>query len=268
MTDLDTEDLTSRHFVQSLARGLAVIRAFDVDHQELALPEIATRAGVSRAAARRFVLTLVELGYMESDDGRVFRLTPQILQLGYPYMSGYSLGRLTSPHLARLSADIGEHTAAAVLDDMEIAYIASIRSDRLMALDLEVGSRLPAYVTSMGRVLLADLDADALDSYLKRVRPERLTSATEVDAGALRKVIETAARDGYATIVQELDPVLKSLSVPVRGSSGRVVAAANISMRVGLGRDRDEERAGLLQHLPRLLACAEAIERDVVAAGR
>jgi IclR family transcriptional regulator, pca regulon regulatory protein len=268
VTELDAEDATSRHFVQSLARGLAVIRAFDVSHQELTLPELAVRADVSRAAARRFVLTLVELGYMESDDGRLYRLTPQILQLGYPYMSGYSLGRLASPHLARLSADIGQHTAAAVLDDMDIAYIASIRSDRLMALDVEVGSRLPAYVTSMGRVLLADLDAADLDSYLDRVRPDALTAVTETDPAALRRIVAAAAEDGYATIVQELDPVLKSLSVPLRGSSGRVVAAANISMRLGLGRDRDDERAELLQHLPRLLACAEAIERDVIAAGR
>lgn len=258
----------SRSFVQSLARGLAVLRAFDADHPELTLPEIAQRADVSRAAARRFALTLAELGYMASDDGRVFRLTPAVLQLGYAFLASQPEAKLLQARVAELAREVGEHTAACVLDGDDVRYVASVRSDRLVSLELQVGSRLPAYVTAMGRVLLGELPDAELDAYLRRARLERLTEVTTTDPDLVREAVRRARADGYAVIVQELDPGLKALAMPARRPDGSVAAALNISMRTGIGRSREQERDELLTYLPALRACAAAVEADLAAAGR
>src|SRR5688500_8804191 len=147
-------------FVQSLERGLAVIRAFDASHSELTLSEVAASTGVTRAAARRFLLTLAVLGYVRSD-GRLFSLTPRVLELGYAYLSSFSLPDVAEPHLEALVAEVNESSSVSVLDGDDVVYIARVPTSRIMTVAISVGTRFPAYATSMGRVLLAGLsDAD------------------------------------------------------------------------------------------------------------
>ena len=162
----------SDQYVQSLARGLAVIRAFDTDHPKMTLTEVAARTDLTRATARRFLYTLVELGYVRTD-GKIFALTAKVLQLGYAYLSGLSLPQLAQPHLEELSLQLGESTSAAVLEGTDIAYIARVATRRIMTVGITVGTRFPAYATSMGRVLLAALPPDQLQDYLARtdIRP-------------------------------------------------------------------------------------------------
>ncbi len=158
----------SDQFVQSLARGLSVIRAFDAEHVQMTLSDVSRRTGLTRATARRFLLTLVELGYVRTD-GRSFELTALVLQLGYSYLAGQSLPQLAQPLLEDLSREIHESTSASILEGNEIVYFARIHTRRLMTVGITVGTRIPAYATSMGRVLLAGLGEAALDAYLSEV---------------------------------------------------------------------------------------------------
>ena len=149
-------------FVQSLERGLSVIRAFDEDHRELTLSDVARATGLTRAAARRFLLTLVKLGYVHFDSGR-FSLRPRVLELGFAYLSSLSLPEVAQPHLEALVAKVNESSSISVLDDMDVVYVVRVPTRRIMSITLAVGTRLPAYATSMGRVLLASLSTDELD---------------------------------------------------------------------------------------------------------
>ena len=172
----------SDQYVQSLARGLAVIRAFDTDHPKMTLTEVAARTDLTRATARRFLYTLVELGYVRTD-GKIFALTAKVLQLGYAYLSGLSLPQLAQPHLEELSLQLGESTSAAVLEGTDIAYIARVSTRRIMTVGITVGTRFPAYATSMGRVLLAALPPAQLQDYLAGRRDPAADPAGPRDAG-------------------------------------------------------------------------------------
>src|SRR3954463_15287934 len=165
------------YFVQSLERGLAVIRAFDAEHPELTLSDVARETGLTRAAARRFLLTLCDLGYVRSD-GRQFSLTPRVLELGYAFLSSLSLTEVAEPHLERLVAEIHESSSVSVLDGDDIVYVARVPTSRIMRVSINVGTRFPAYATSMGRVLLAGLDEEAMGGYLERVALQRLSPHT------------------------------------------------------------------------------------------
>src|SRR5512139_2730435 len=155
-------------FVQSLERGLAVIRAFDRDHPELTLTEVATAAGVTRAAARRFLLTLAGLGYVRTD-GRLFSLSPRVLELGYAYLSSLSLPEVAEPHLEALVREVNESSSVSVLDRGDVVYVARVPTSRIMTVAISVGTRFPAYATSMGRILLAGLSDEDLSAYLESV---------------------------------------------------------------------------------------------------
>ncbi len=163
------------HFVQSLERGLAVIKAFGSEDPELTLSDVARRTGLTRAAARRFLLTLADLGYVRSD-GKHFALTPRVLELGYAYLSSLSLPEIAEPHLERLAAEVRESSSVSVLDGDEIVYVGRVPTSRIMRVSINVGTRFPAYATSMGRVLLAALAPEALDAYLARAEIRPLTS--------------------------------------------------------------------------------------------
>ncbi|MFC5677042.1 IclR family transcriptional regulator domain-containing protein [Aeromicrobium endophyticum] len=215
-------------FVQSLARGLEVIVSFDDEHPEMTLAQVATRTGYSRATARRFLHTLVELGYMRTD-GKTFSLTPQVLRLGTAYLSGLGLPQIAQPHLERLSARLGESTSAAVLDGTDIVYIARVATRRIMSVGIAVGTRFPAYATSMGRVLLAALDGDDLEAYLSAADLRPLTPRTIHDPAALRREIDHVRAQGWALVDQELERGLTSLAAPVVDGTGRTVAALNVS---------------------------------------
>src|SRR5581483_1184879 len=164
-------------FVQSLERGLMVVRAFDAEHRELGLSEVARATGLTRAAARRFLLTLVALGYMNVVDGR-FSLSPRVLELGYAYLSSLSLPEVAQPHMEALVAQVNESSSISVLDDTEVVYVARVPTRRIMSITLSVGTRLPAYATSVGRVLLAALPEAELSARLARTDIRPLSSHT------------------------------------------------------------------------------------------
>ena len=215
-------------FVQSLARGLAVISAFDAENPEMTLSEVARRTSLSRATARRFLLTLAQLGYVRQDGSR-FELTPRVLRLGTAYLSSLGLPAVARPHLQDLASQLGESTSVAVLDGDDIVYVARVATRRIMTVSISVGTRFPAYAASMGRVLLAGLDDRALDAYLSRVELVPLTNRTVRTPDALRAELIKVRQQGWAVVDQELEIGLRSLAAPIHDARGRVVAAVNIS---------------------------------------
>lgn len=225
----NNEPLPGDDFVQSLARGLAVITCFDADHGRLTLSEVAERAGLTRATARRLLLTLARLGYVRAD-GRSFALTPQVLRLGTAYLSGMGLPEVAQPHLEHLTARTGESSSVAVLDGDDIVYVARVATThRLMRAGITVGTRFPAHATSMGRVLLAALGEAECAARLRSMSLIPLTDRTTTDAEVLAALLRTVADTGYALVDQELEPGLRSLAVPVE-HAGRVVGALNVSL--------------------------------------
>ena len=218
----------SPEFVASLAKGLNVIRAFDAQTPALTLSEVAERTGLSRAAARRFLLTLSELGFAESD-GKRFRLTPKVLELGYSYLSSLGLTEVLTPILSRLSEDLKESVSAAVLDGIEVVYIARVQAHRILSVGLGVGDRLPAFATSMGRVLLAHAPDGIQRKALDPDQLRKFTDKTIVDAPTLMAILRQVRDDGYCLVDQELEVGLRSLAVPLRDVHGQVRAALNVS---------------------------------------
>jgi IclR family pca regulon transcriptional regulator len=248
----------SADHVQSLERGLAVIRAFDGEHRELGLSDVARITGLSRAAARRFLLTLVSLGYVHQVDAR-FSLRPRVLELGYAYLSGLSLPEVAQPHMEALVAAVNESSSVSVLDDTEIVYVARVPTRRIMSITLAVGTRLPGFATSMGRVLLADLPDAELEERLARIDFQPLTAHTIGDAAALRQILARVREDGYAAVDQELEEGLRSLAVPIRDPSGAAIAALNVSVHATRG-----TMAGLRRDvLPLARRAAQAIQDDL-----
>ncbi|ALU40688.1 IclR family transcriptional regulator [Kocuria flava] len=252
-------------FVQSLARGLEVISAFDAGHPRMTLSDVSRRTGLTRATARRFLLTLEELGYVRTD-GRLFELTPKVLRLGYAYLSALSLPALAGPHLEALSALLEESTSASVLDGTDIVYVARVATRRIMTVAIAVGTRFPAHATSMGRVLLAGLGPDELAEYFRTARLEARTDRTLTDRALLEEDLRTVRAQGWALVDQELEAGLCSVAAPVHDGAGRVVAAVNVSMRVGVpGAAGTDPRRDVV---PPLLECARRISADLAAAGR
>ncbi|MEU7871593.1 IclR family transcriptional regulator C-terminal domain-containing protein [Dactylosporangium sp. NPDC049140] len=245
-------------FVQSLERGLAVIRAFDATRPELTLSEVAALTDMTRAAARRFLLTLAELGYVRSD-GRQFSLTPRVLELGYAYLSGLSLPAIAEPHLEALVAQVNESSSVSVLDGGDIVYVARVPTSRIMTVMISVGTRFPAYATSMGRVLLAGLGPAELERYVAGVEPAALTPRTVTGPEALRAEIGRAREQGWALVDQELEEGLRSVAAPIRDRAGRVIAAVNLSTAASR-RTAAEVRRDLV---PPLLETAARIESDL-----
>jgi IclR family pca regulon transcriptional regulator len=248
----------SSDYVQSLERGLAVIRAFDSEHRELALSDVARSTGLTRAAARRFLLTLVKLGYVNYAQGR-FSLRPRVLELGYAYLSSLTLPEVALPHMEELVTQVNESCSISVLDDTDIVYVARVPTRRIMSITLAVGARLPAYVTSMGRVLLAGLPEDDLEERLGRIELVPLTSRTVTDKGTLREILAAVRRQGYAATDQELEEGLRSLAVPLHTASGAVIAALNVSVHAS----RASMSVLRREFLPLALRAVAAIEDDL-----
>lgn len=251
------------HYVQSLARGLSVITAFDASRPRMTLSDVARRTGLSRATARRFLLTLEQLGYVRTD-GRDFELTAKVLEIGYSYLSSLDLPEIAAPHLRRLSEQLGESTSVAVLDGSDIVYVARVQARHIMNVAISVGTRFPAHATSMGRVLLSDLPdheiRDRCEGPLARPPAERTVSTLE----GLHLRLAEVRRCGYADVDQELEAGLRSVAVPVRDARARIAAAVNVSMRVGATAGASDPVGGIL---PALRECAGGIERDLAAAG-
>jgi IclR family pca regulon transcriptional regulator len=241
-------------YVQSFARGLAVIRSFSAAAPDQTLTEVAQRTGLTRAGARRILLTLEGLGYVESQ-GRRFRLTPKILDLGFAYLSSLPLWNLAEPVMEALVAEVKESCSAAVLDGDEIVYVLRVPTHKIMSINLGIGSRLPAWCTSMGRVLLAGLPAEERRQRLDAVPRPALTGRTLTDAAALDAAIEQAGRQGWCLVNQELEEGLVSLAAPIHDRAGRTIAALNISGQA----NRTPPELMQAQFLPRLLDAARQI---------
>lgn len=249
-----------RDFVQSLERGLAIIRVFSAERPALTVTEIAEATGLTRAAARRFLLTLVELGYVATD-GRYYELTPRVLELGYAFLSGLSFPEVALPRVERLVAEVGEASEAAILDGHEIVYVVRVPGPALMTIAVNVGARMPAYATALGRVLLAGLPDDRVAELLDQVDPVALLPRTIVDRGELRAEIRRVREQGYALVDQELEEGLVAIAAPVHDRTGRVVAALNLSTHVG--RKSAEELRAVV---PALQRAAAEIEGDLAVA--
>jgi IclR family pca regulon transcriptional regulator len=247
-------DASTGTFLQGLERGLAVIRAFSSDAPALTLSEVARAVRITPATARRILLTLEDLGYVRSDSRR-FSLTPRVLALGWAYLSSLDLGELAGPFMEELSARTRESCSIATLDLPDIVYVARVPTSRIMTVALGVGARLPAYPTSMGRVLLAGLPDDELTSYLDTLQAEPLTDRAITSADGLRTTITRARADGYALVDQELELGLRSIAAPIHNSRGRVIAALNVSAHAS----RSTPTSLRTDVLPHLRAAADQI---------
>lgn len=247
-------------YVQSFARGLQVIRCFSAEAPAQTLTEVAVRSGLSRAGARRILLTLQTLGYVHSD-GRLFRLTPRILDLGFAYLSSMPIWNLAEPAMQALAAQVGESCSAAVLEGTDIVYVLRVPTHKIMSIGLGVGSRLPAYCTSMGRMLMAGLDDSAVTSLLQASGARALTRHTLTDPQELLAKVRQARRQGWCLVNQELEEGLISLAAPLTERSGRTVAALNISGQA----NRTSARQMQETMLPALLQAAQGISALLAA---
>ena len=243
------------NFMTSLARGLAVIQAFTQRQRELTVSQISTKTGFSRAAVRRCLYTLSKLGFAATEDSRHFHLRPRVLALGHSYISSMPLAAMAQPILENVSRVLHESCSIATLDRTDIVYIARANVTRIMSIDLVVGSRLPAFCTSMGRVLMADLPVDKLDEFLSRVEFKRYTERTVANAEKLRQILRLVQRNGYSVVDQELESGLRSMAVPIHDSAGRVIAALN----VGTHAQRVSIQDLQVRFLPQLKAAAQEL---------
>jgi IclR family pca regulon transcriptional regulator len=248
----------SPDYLQSLDRGLQVMRAFNRERPRCTLSEIATQIGLSRAVARRSLLTLQHLGYVAAQ-GRHFFLTPRVLELGYSYLTSLDLTDLAHGAMEQLSERVGESCSMAVLDGSEIVYVARVAVRRLMSVALGVGARLPAFAASMGRVLLADKSDGELSAWLRENTFRSITAHTVYKPRALRAEILKVRRRGYAFVSQELELGLCSIAVPIRSATGVAACGLNVSMRYS----DDVRSVALKKMLPALQEARHAIERAV-----
>jgi IclR family pca regulon transcriptional regulator len=224
-------DAPDRDHMAALEKGLAVIECFDAAHDRLTIAEVARATDLSRAAARRCLLTLTRIGYAEFD-GKFFRLTPRVLRLGYAWLASTALPQLVQPFLERLSEETHETSSASLLDGHEIVYIARSAQRRIMSVGLSVGSRLPAFCSSMGRVLLAALDPVAARALILAGQPRARTVHTVTGVDELMAVLAQVREQGHCVVDQELELGLVSLAVPLLNTRGTVVAAFNLSGQV------------------------------------
>ena len=222
--------LTDPSFMTSLARGLAVMRAFSDSRKPQTIANISQKTGIPRAAVRRCLHTLRELGYVGAELNN-FSLRPKVLTLGYSYLSSTPLTVSAQPYLNSISRTLNESSSLAVLDDDEVLYVARSATSRVMSVALNTGSRLPAYCTSLGRVMLAHLPADELDRYLASTKLRPMTENTVVNQKRLRELLAGVRQAGYAVNDEELELGLRSIAVPVRGASGTVLAALNVGVQ-------------------------------------
>jgi IclR family pca regulon transcriptional regulator len=218
-----------RDLIAGLAKGLQVIEAFDQERSRLTISEVAERTGLTRAAARRYLITLVHLGYARQGD-KLFSLTPKVLRLGQSYLHSARLPRIVQPLLYRLAYSLGEAASAGVLEGDELVCVAAVSAGRVVSATLQPGTRVPAFWTANGRVMLASLPEAQMRAYLARVHAEPLTEYTIVDKERLALEIARARAQGYAIVNQELELGLRTIAVPLRNFRNEIVAAMNVSV--------------------------------------
>lgn len=219
--------LNPRDYVSSLARGLEVLRAFNSTRRKMTLSEVAAETGNTRAGARRILLTLVHEGYAVMD-GKLFDLTPQVLELGYAVLSSKGVWEIARPFIDHLSDELRESVSAAVLDRYDVVYVSGAQYHRVISVGISVGARFPAHCTATGRVLLAALPSEQLDAMLKTIPLTRMTDRTVTDPVQFRRVLAQVREQGWSLVDQELETGLMSIAVPLRTSTGTVVGSINV----------------------------------------
>jgi IclR family pca regulon transcriptional regulator len=218
----------NRDLVQGLERGLAVVRAFSHEAPSLTIAQVAERTRLTRAGARRYLMTLQSLGYVWQFGDR-FSLTPRLLELGFSYLSTLDVASVCQPFMEQVTSTLHESCSVSVLDEHDVVYVARMPAKRIMSINLAVGSRLPAHATSMGKVLLAYLPPDDLQRYLTTATMERLTNRTIVDRVRLREILAETRRRGWALANEESEQGVRSIAVPIVNRTGLVRAAINVS---------------------------------------
>ncbi|WIV61711.1 IclR family transcriptional regulator domain-containing protein [Amycolatopsis nalaikhensis] len=244
--------------IDSVEKALRLLQSFSGEAPAMSVSEAAAATGLTRATARRLLLTFERLGFAETD-GRRFQLTPRVLRLGYGYLAALPFWEHAQSHMRALSDEVKESSSLATLDGGEIVYVARVPASRMMTITFNVGSRLPAYPTSMGRVLLAALPPAELESYLDTTELKRLTATTITDRAKLEAELARVAEQGYALVDGEREEGVRSAAAPVRNAAGGVIAALNVSAnaaRVSVAKLREE-------FVPRLLETADAITKDI-----
>jgi IclR family transcriptional regulator, pca regulon regulatory protein len=242
-------------FLEALARGLRTVQAFNRERRQMTLSDISRLVNLPRASVRRTLHTLVHLGFAETD-GRVFRLTPRVLMLASAYLTSNAISDILQPAVERLTTEVGEACSAAILDGDDVIMIAHATPNRVINVGTQIGFRLPAVSSSLGRVLLAALENRQMERRLARIKPEKLTPATIVDRAALRQAIRRVREDGYSLVDQEAELGFRSISVPLRRVDGHVIGSLNIgahSRRCTLDTLRSV-------FLPKLLALASELQ--------
>ena len=241
-------------YVNALVRGLDVIRAFSKRRPSMTLSEVAAETGLTRAAARRFLLTLVRERYAETD-GKYFRLTPKILELGYSVLASMDITEVVQPVINDLAIAVRESVFVATLDEDAVVYIAKASSGRMINIGISVGSRAPAYCVSTGRVLLAALPEDKLEDYFSQIDLKSITAKTTTSKVKLRAAVDDVRKQGWSIVDEEFEIGLRSISAPIRDRSGRTIAALNIccpSTRLTLDDMRTHILAKLLEAAKRI----------------
>jgi len=251
---------TSQDFVRAVDRVFAIVLAFGRDSPTLTLSQVAERTGLTRASARRFLLTLRALGYVGSEDRRFF-LRPRILDLGFAYLSSVPVFDVIETHMETMVQQLQESSSASVMDGTDIVYTVRVPMKRIMSVQIEVGTRLPAYATSMGRVLLASLSGEQLDAYFREAELRPLAPTTITREDNLRSALDRVRQQGWCLIDQELEVGVRSVAVPLHDASGRVFAAMNVSTNA----TRVPIERLLNEYLPVLRKSASAIDDDIRA---
>lgn len=246
--------------VRSFERGLRVIRSFGTDRPSMTLAEVARSTGLNRATARRLLMTLEELGYVRRRDDR-FQLTARVLDLGYAFLSSFGVPELALPFLEDLSEELHEASSVGVLDDTDVVYVARIPANRVMTVSIGLGSRFPAYRTSLGRALLASLPDDQVAELWQRSDRSNPTPRTVTGLGQLRERLEEVRERGYALVDQELEPGVRSIAAPIHGASGATIAAMNVSTHVS----RTPKSELQQRFVPALLRAAERLDRALAS---
>ncbi|GAA1003737.1 IclR family transcriptional regulator [Acrocarpospora pleiomorpha] len=244
-------------YVHALERGLAVLRCFHDDRDQLTISDVAREAGMDRAVARRFLHTLVALGYLGTVNSR-FYVRPRVLELARPYLDSVTNVDVIQPHLEQLTKEVGETSMAFVLDGHEIVFVAGVQAKRLVSVHVVLGTRVPAYCSPPGRVLLGSLSPDQLDDYFRHVELVQRTPHTVTSENALREEIKKVAEQGYSLVDQELESQLRTVAVPIRDRGGKIVAAASIGTTLDVAM---EHLGGEL--LSKLTTAATEMERDL-----
>lgn len=229
----DAEDsgngANSRDYVSSLARGLDVLRAFNQTRRKMTLSEVAAETGNTRAGARRILLTLVREGYAVAD-GRLFDLTPKVLELGFSVLSSKGTWDIARPFIEHLSEQTRESVSAAILDKYDVVYVSGTQAHRVISVGITVGRRFPAHATATGRVLLAGLPKEQWPEMLRVIPMEAVTERTVTDRLAFQQILEDVREQGWSLVDQELETGLMSIAVPLYASNGVMVGAVNVGV--------------------------------------